>query len=85
MLQDLAAQVVIPHLAQSQPTVVDMADHTVTVVQEQEPVVAGQAEMAEQAVQVVTVKALLAAHILPVAHPTIWVQAVAVLAALAAM
>jgi hypothetical protein len=55
------------------------------VVQEQEPVVAGQAEMAEQAVQVVTVKALLAAHILPVAHPTIWVQAVAVLAALAAM
>jgi hypothetical protein len=62
-----------------------MVVHTVTVAQEQEPVVVAQAEMAEQAAQEVTVKALQAAHILPVAHPTIWVQVVAEQEVLAVM
>jgi hypothetical protein len=39
----------------------------------------------EQAAQEVTVKALQAAHILPVAHPTIWVQVVAEQEVLAVM
>jgi hypothetical protein len=65
--------------------VVAQVVHTVTVVQEQEPVAAAQAEVVEQVVQAATAKVLPAALILPVAHPTIWVQVVAEQEVLAVM